>query len=90
VRSAIELAASHEFDVLISDLGLPDGEAKEVLQEVAGRYGAVGIALSGYGMDHDIRSSKESGFSHHLVKPVQVSRLDALLREISANMVEDA
>lgn len=87
VRSAIELAAQHEFDVLISDLGLPDGEAKEVLHEVAGRYGAVGIALSGYGMDHDIRSSKESGFSHHLVKPVQVSRLDALLREISANVV---
>jgi len=87
VRSAIELAAQHEFDVLISDLGLPDGEAKEVLQEVASRYGAMGIALSGYGMDHDIRSSKDSGFSHHLVKPVQVSRLDALLREIAANVV---
>lgn len=86
VRSAIELAAQHEFDVLISDLGLPDGEAKEVLQELVSRYGTVGIALSGYGMDHDIRSSKENGFSHHLVKPVQVSRLDSLLAEISANI----
>jgi signal transduction histidine kinase len=86
VRSAVELATQHEFDVLISDLGLPDGEAKDVLKEVVSRYGTVGIALSGYGMDHDIRSSKENGFSHHLVKPVQVSRLDSLLVEISANI----
>ncbi|GAA5126421.1 response regulator [Luteolibacter yonseiensis] len=86
VRSAVEIANEEEFDVLLSDLGLPDGEAKEVLQVVASRYGTIGIALSGFGMDHDIQASKENGFSHHLVKPVQVGRLDALLREISANL----
>lgn len=86
VRSAIEIANQQEFDVLISDLGLPDGEAKEVLEVLFTRYGTIGIALSGYGMDHDIRSSKENGFSHHLVKPVQVTRLELLLRELAAGI----
>lgn len=83
VTAGKQRAAEQEFDVLISDLGLPDGKAAEVLDEVVTRYSAIGIALSGYGMEHDITASRESGFSHHLVKPVEVGRLDSILREIS-------
>jgi signal transduction histidine kinase/DNA-binding response OmpR family regulator len=83
VRSAIEIAGGNEIDVLISDIGLPDGDAGETMREVAQRYSAVGIALSGYGMEEDMRISRDFGFSHHLVKPVEVGRLDALLADIA-------
>jgi CheY-like chemotaxis protein len=83
VRSAIEIAGGNEIDVLISDIGLPDGDAGETMREVAKRYCAVGIALSGYGMEEDMRISRDFGFSHHLVKPVEVGRLDALLADIA-------
>ncbi len=83
VRSGVELAAKHVIDVLISDLGLPDGDAGEVMREVAYRYSAVGIALSGYGMEDDFRKSKAFGFSHHLVKPVEIVRLEGMLNDIA-------
>ncbi|MES2920421.1 MAG: response regulator [Verrucomicrobiota bacterium] len=84
VRSAVELAGLHEIDVLISDLGLPDGNAGEVMREVAIRNCAVGIALSGYGMEDDMRVSRDHGFDYHLVKPVEVGRLESILREIAS------
>jgi signal transduction histidine kinase/DNA-binding response OmpR family regulator len=90
VRSAVELAGLHEIDVLISDLGLPDGNAGEVMREVATRHAAVGIALSGYGMEEDMRVSRGHGFDHHLVKPVEVGRLESLLREIASRPREAA
>ena len=84
VRTAVELAATHEVDVLISDLGLPDGDAGEAMRVVGDRYSAVGITLSGYGMEEDLKVSRDYGFSHHLVKPVDVGRLEAILREIGS------
>ena len=85
VRTAVELAGRHEIDVLISDLGLPDGNAGEAMHEVATRYSAVGIALSGFGMEEDMRASRDHGFDYHLVKPVEVGRLESILREIATH-----
>ncbi|MEO7098411.1 MAG: response regulator [Luteolibacter sp.] len=82
VKSALELAAVNEIDVLISDLGLPDGNAGEAMALVAKRYAAPGIALSGYGMEEDQKRSREYGFRYHLVKPVDVTRLDSILRQL--------
>ncbi len=79
VQSAIKLARENHYDVLISDLGLPDGTAGDVMSVIAERSSAVGIAVSGYGMEEDIERSREYGFSHHLVKPVEVGRLEAVL-----------
>ena len=84
VRTAVELAEQHEVDVLISDLGLPDGNAGEAMHVVATRYSAIGIALSGYGMEEDMRASRDHGFDYHLVKPVEVGRLESILREIAS------
>jgi CheY-like chemotaxis protein len=84
VRTAVELAGLHEIDVLISDLGLPDGNAGEAMHEVAARYSAIGIALSGYGMEEDMRVSRDYGFDYHLVKPVEVGRLESILRDIAS------
>jgi signal transduction histidine kinase len=82
VRSALDLAASKEFDVLVSDIGLPDGSGTDLFQRLRAQRQIFGIALSGYGMEEDIRRSQRVGFSHHLVKPVDLNKLDSLIQEV--------
>jgi PAS domain S-box-containing protein len=79
LRSARALAASHELDLVVSDLGLPDGTGFDLMRELRDRYGLKGIAVSGYGMEEDLRRSREAGFLEHLVKPVDVEKLKAAL-----------
>jgi PAS domain S-box-containing protein len=79
LRSARALAASHEFDLVVSDLGLPDGTGFDLMRELRDLYGLKGIAVSGYGMEEDMRRSREAGFLEHLVKPVDVEKLKAAL-----------
>jgi len=69
------------LDLVISDLGLPDGSGLDLMRELSGRHNVRGIALSGYGTDKDVRASHEAGFSLHLTKPVDLERLRAALRE---------
>lgn len=83
VRSALELAAATEFDVLVSDIGLPDGSGTELFRTLRAQRQIFGIALSGYGMEEDICRSRDVGFAHHLVKPVDLNKLDSLLQEVS-------
>ncbi|MFP5286119.1 MAG: ATP-binding protein [Thermoanaerobaculia bacterium] len=69
-----------ELDLVISDLGLPDGSGLDLMRELAS-HGLRGIALSGYGMDEDIQRSREAGFIHHLTKPVTLQMLqEAILQ----------
>lgn len=84
VRSALEVAAANEFDVLVSDIGLPDGSGLELMRALLERYAIKGIALSGFGMEDDIRRSREAGFSEHLVKPVNPQRLQEVIQQVSA------
>jgi two-component system CheB/CheR fusion protein len=68
--SALEIAAQAEFDLLLSDLGLPDRSGLELMRELRARGSTLsGIALSGYGQDTDIEHSLAAGFSEHIVKP---------------------
>src|SRR5712675_48676 len=82
-QSALELSAKDKFDVLISDLGLPDGSGLDLIQKLASKP-PLGIALTGFGMEKDIRKSREVGFQHHLVKPIDLNKLDALIQESAA------
>ena len=82
-QSAVELSAKEKFDVLISDLGLPDGSGIDLIQKLASKP-PLGIALTGFGMEQDIRKSREVGFQHHLVKPIDLNKLDALIQESAA------
>ncbi|MEA2559313.1 MAG: two-component system, chemotaxis family, CheB/CheR fusion protein [Acidobacteriota bacterium] len=69
-----------ELDLVISDLGLPDGTGLDLMRELAA-HGLRGIALSGYGMDEDIQRSREAGFTDHLTKPVTLQMLqEAILQ----------
>jgi len=82
-QSALELSAKEKFDVLISDLGLPDGSGLDLIQKLASKP-PLGIALTGFGMEQDIRRSRDVGFQHHLVKPIDLNKLDALIQESAA------
>jgi signal transduction histidine kinase/DNA-binding response OmpR family regulator len=81
VEAALELAANERFDVLVSDIGLPDGSGIELMQKLNSDHSLFGIALTGFGMEEDVRRSHEVGFHHHLIKPVDLNRLDALIQQ---------
>ena len=82
VASALALAGRETFDLLITDLGLPDGSGHDVMVGLQKIQPLPGIAMSGYGMDDDMSRSRESGFTEHLVKPVEVPQLIAAIRRV--------
>jgi PAS domain S-box-containing protein len=83
VAAALRLAESQPFDIVVSDLGLPDGDGYEVMQRLKERHGVPGIALSGFGMEGDVLRGREAGFLEHLVKPVDVATLDQTIRRVT-------
>lgn len=77
VASAVETVKTCEpIDLLISDLGLPDGSGLDAFRQISETHSFVGIALSGYGMEEDVRRSLDAGFASHLTKPVDFAQLD--------------
>jgi len=83
VKGALASFAAERFDAVISDLGLPDGSGLELMREIQRRRPVPGIALSGYGMEEDLRQTKEAGFFAHLVKPVNLDQLRLLLDQLA-------
>jgi PAS domain S-box-containing protein len=70
------------FDVVVSDVGLPDGSGLDLLPQLRQRsQNLPGIALSGYGMEEDIQRSRAAGFAAHLVKPIKFQQLAQALRQ---------
>ena len=84
VRDALGVLDNQSFDLLISDLGLPDGSGYDVMEYAAAHQHLKGIALSGYGMSEDIARSKAAGFAHHLIKPVDLRTLMNAVSETCA------
>lgn len=78
VAEALAAAERQSFDLVVSDLGLPDGSGHDVMRALRSR-GLQGIALSGFGMEDDIRRSNESGFVDHLTKPVSATAIRAAI-----------
>lgn len=75
VGSALQKATTTRFDLLISDIGLPDGTGRDLMSVLNSRFGLRGIAFSGFGMEGDVRKSLDAGFCAHLTKPVDFQRL---------------
>lgn len=75
VTEALGEAESQIFDLVISDLGLPDGSGNELMEKLRDQYGLQGIALTGYGMEGDVERSQKAGFVAHLIKPVDLNQL---------------
>jgi len=81
VAAAREMIHSSHFDLLLSDIGLPDGTGHEIMEMVRRTLNVPGIALSGFGMEEDIRASLNAGFLSHLVKPVRSALLFATIAQ---------
>jgi CheY-like chemotaxis protein len=89
IESALKVAEEFEFDVLVSDIGLPDGTGMDLIRQLASTANdrpIRGIALSGYGMHEDLERSKAAGFTDHLTKPVDFSVLDRALARIGQEL----
>ncbi|MFL6569077.1 MAG: PAS domain S-box protein [Chthoniobacterales bacterium] len=82
VSEALNIFRAHEFDLVLSDIGLPDGTGYDVIAEAKRTRQVVGIALTGFGMAEDVRRSKEAGFDFHLTKPVDVGELRTMLQKV--------
>jgi len=83
-NQAVEKAERNEFDLVISDIGLPDRSGFELMQELSTTRGLRGIALSGFGMENDVTRARAAGFSEHLTKPINFDRLDEAIQMLLA------
>jgi len=81
-REALEVAKISKFDLVISDLGLPDMSGNEMMAQLRKRFRLPGIAISGYGMRDDVMQSREAGFVDHLTKPIELDQLRAVIEKI--------
>ncbi len=89
VKEATHAAQTDAFDLIISDIGLPDGSGLDIVRSVRARDPHVpAIAMTGFGMEQDIRSSEEAGFSTHLTKPVDMNSLETAIRELTRGVTE--
>jgi CheY-like chemotaxis protein len=79
MREALAAAEAGPLDLVISDLGLPDGSGLDLMRTLRDSYGLAGIAVTGYGMEEDIRRGREAGFVEHLVKPITLQRLEGAI-----------
>ena len=84
MRSAIEAAERDQFDLLISDVGLPDGSGLELMTRLRTASRIRGIAISGFGMNGDVEKSMQAGFSEHLVKPINLEKLEIAIERAMA------
>ena len=83
MQGAIGVAANNALDLVISDLGLPDGDGVDLMSQFTRDYGLRGIALSGYGMEEDVAKTKQVGFIAHLIKPIQFEKLNQVIKQAS-------
>ena len=79
LSEARALAKKEKFSIVISDIGLPDGNGCDLMQELRQRLHLKGIALTGYGTERDVNRSFAAGFMAHLTKPVRIESLDNAL-----------
>jgi PAS domain S-box-containing protein len=78
------LAASESaHDLVISDIGLPDGSGLELMRRVSALRRVPAIALTGFGMEDDVRRCHEAGFAAHLTKPIDFTKLDILIQQVT-------
>ena len=83
-QSAQEIIDSKEFDVVLCDIALPDGNGYDLIAEAKRKRPVKAVAITGFGTEEDIRRGKEAGFDFHLVKPVDFHELRTVLGAIGS------
>jgi signal transduction histidine kinase len=79
IAEARILATAQSFNLVVSDIGLPDGNGYDLMTELQKNGAVKGIALTGYGMEQDVARSRDAGFVAHLTKPVSIQSLETAL-----------
>jgi len=80
VAAAVARIDNAHYDVLVSDMGLPDGDGIDVLRHYAPQADQIAVALTGYGMESDVRRCLDAGFAFHLTKPLDIDQLIRVLQ----------
>ncbi|GEP45089.1 response regulator [Brevifollis gellanilyticus] len=88
ITEALAVAREYDFEVLISDIGLPDGRGTELLEQLTTMRGQppAAIAMSGFGMDDDLERSRQAGFTEHLTKPIEFAALQQAISRLVKKM----
>jgi CheY-like chemotaxis protein len=84
ISEAVELATSNRFDLLIADIGLPDGDGRDLLRQLRTMYPIRGIVLSGFEVD-EAQRSQLAGFCQHITKPVDIEQLLEVINGIASD-----
>ena len=84
VAAGIEAAEHRDFDLLVCDIGLPDGTGFQFLEHVRKSRKTPALALSGFGMEEDVRKCQQAGFEAHLTKPVSFQKLEAAIWQLTS------
>jgi CheY-like chemotaxis protein len=79
--AAVRVADMHRFDVILSDIGLPDGDGWTLMEEMRGKTQAYAIAMSGFGAAADVARSHAVGYQDHLTKPCTPHQLQQALKK---------
>jgi len=82
-RTARKLAEANTYDLVISDIELPDGSGLDLMRELTIRQPTPGIALSGFGTVDDVAMSLQAGFAEHLIKPIEFRNLEEAIRRVA-------
>lgn len=86
VRSAMEsISKGDVYDLILSDIGLPDGTGIDLIKEIRKQHAWPSVALTGFGMEEDITRCREAGFDAHITKPVSVQNLETVLRNFGGS-----
>jgi two-component system CheB/CheR fusion protein len=83
---ALRIASEREFDVILSDISMPEMDGFEFLQRlrrIEGRENVPVIAITGFGRTDDVERARAAGFHSHLTKPLNVNALAAVLEQIT-------
>jgi len=81
-EQAVQKTHNQDFDLLISDIGLPGRSGYELMRELRESKGMPGIALTGFGSEHDISKARAAGFAEHLTKPINFERLQEAIQNL--------
>ena len=85
MASAIQIAAEADFDLIVSDIELPDGSGLELMWTLRASRNIPAIALSGFGSPADVEQSHSAGFAIHLTKPVDFRTLERAIEQLVRN-----
>jgi DNA-binding response OmpR family regulator len=82
LNDARTCAEKQQFQLIISDLALPDGNGMDLMRELRGKQNIRGIALTGFDSVEDVDQVMRAGFDSHLTKPVDLDKLEAAIRQV--------